>query len=144
MDSKEIKSTWKEEDGWYQNPDTSLWLKLGNRVRLGDGVSLGDCVRVGDGVSLGNDVRMGDGVSLGNDVSIISISHKYIGTLVINKDSVNIRIGCEVHPIEQWENHGAQLADKHCESEWWDTTGKHMLELLKHEAENILDRHMPK
>jgi len=119
LTSKQIKAEWKEEDGWYQNPD--------NKLR----VSLGDWVSLGNGVSLGNYV------SLGNDVRLISISHKYIGTLAVSKEGVLIRIGCEVHPAEQWDAHGAALAAKHLESEWWEATGKYMLELLKVEDKSI-------
>jgi len=179
LTSEQIKKDWKEEREWYQNPDTNLWLRLGDFVRLGDCVSLGDsvrlgdCVRLGDNVSLGDFVRLGDNVSLGDCVSLgdfvrlgdcvslgdcvrlgdngrlgdcvslgdyvrlVSINHEYVGTLVVDKSGVEIRIGCEVHSAAQWDLHGKKLAEKHNESAWWEATGKYMLELLKVEALNI-------
>ena len=99
--SDQIKKEWKEEasgSGWYQNPVTKLWLRLGNGV------------------------------------SLVSIQVKYTGTLVINKNDVQIRIGCETHPVAQWEAHGSTLAKRHKESQWWDKTGKNMLIFLISEA----------
>lgn len=113
LTSEQIKKDWKEEREWYQNPDTNLWLRLGDFVRLGDCVSLGDYVR------------------------LVSINHEYVGTLVVDKSGVEIRIGCEVHSAAQWDLHGKKLAEKHNESAWWEATGKYMLELLKVEALNI-------
>ena len=37
--SEQIKQEWEENDGWYQNPKTSLWLKIGDGAEIGDGVT---------------------------------------------------------------------------------------------------------
>ena len=159
--SKEMKASWKEECGWYQNPSTKLWLKIGdgakigdsaeigNRAKIGDWARIGDCAKIGGcakignrakiggGAKIGDCAEIGNGAKIGGGANVISIRHKYIGTLVIKKESIEIRIGCEIHPVSQWELHGAKLAEKHGESLWWTQTGQHMLELLVNEAKTF-------
>ena len=132
--SEQIKKEWHKENGWYQNPVTKTWLIIGDHVVIGDWVRIGDNVRIGDWVAIGDEVRIGDNVAIREEARIISICHNYIGSLIINQDDVQIRIGCEIHPIAQWISHGARLAEKHNKLLWWEQTGKHMLDLLISEA----------
>jgi len=141
--SEKIKASWKEEKEWYQNPVTLLWVRIGEGVSIGDDVRIGNYARIANGVSIGDDVRIGNyarianDVSIGEGVSIASITHKYIGTLALGGSSVRIRIGCEIHSAAHWDNHGAELAERHKELAWWEATGKHMLDFLKVGANNI-------
>ena len=63
-----------------------------------------------------------------------SVISKFIGNISPAKDGMNIRIGCEIHPVEEWTKRGAAIARKAGESEWWDETGKAMLAYLVNEA----------
>ena len=128
LTSELIKRKWKEERGWYQNPDAILWL------RIGDWVTIGDRVTIGDWVTIGNGARIGDRVTIGDRAIVTSVLSKYIGTLFISEDNVEIRIGCECYPPEYWDKHGIALARRHGEAQWWKSTGKYMLEYLKHET----------
>ena len=91
------------------NPNgTTVDVILGNRVRLGDGVTLGI------GVRLGNDVRLGDGVVLGNRVTLGDdvpwwcagrddrgyemIGYKARGKLIVT-------MGCRTFTIRQARDH---------------------------------------
>ena len=63
-----------------------------------------------------------------------SIKSKFIGNISPTKEGMNIRIGCEIHSIEDWTKRGAAIARRADESEWWNKTGKAMLTFLKNEA----------
>ncbi len=120
LTSKQIKREWKLENGWYQNPDTLL------RGRLGDWV------------------KLIDGVKLGGGHIISSVQSKYVGTLTIGKTQVQIRIGCETHSIAQWESHGDLLAALHGETQWWNETGRQMLAFLISEANLYTRKYLKK
>ena len=47
--------------------------------------------------------------------------------------TVCIRIGCECHPIPEWENIKEELADRH-DRAWWNAEGQYVFEYLKGEA----------
>ena len=48
-DTVEAIRTWPLDNGWYVEPISQRYVRLGNVVSLGDDVSLGDGVRLGDG-----------------------------------------------------------------------------------------------
>jgi hypothetical protein len=72
----EVTKNWDKDGIWKIAPAGVPWIKEGNRVTLGDGVTLGnwvtlgDWVMMGDGVTLGDWVRLGDGVTLGDGVRL--------------------------------------------------------------------------
>ena len=114
-------------------------VSLGNGVSLGDHTSLGSDVSLGDGVRLGNYTSLGNGVSLGDDVRIdgrfLTIQDKYVCHILPTPDGMNIRLGCKVHCIDDWDKHGAAYARSANESLWWEETGKYIYQLLRGEAE---------
>jgi hypothetical protein len=96
LTSEIIKSTWKSEGEWYQNPNTLRWLKIGYGVSIGDRVSIGNRVSIGDRVSIGNRVSIGDGVKLTiRDIVTISVlgSRKAPLTVILVPD-ITIYAGC--------------------------------------------------
>ncbi len=85
---------------------------LGN-VSIREGASIGERASVGEGACVGA------GACVGERASITSVCGKCTGNIVPMKDKVLIRIGCEIHPIEQWRSHGEELAEKYNEKVWW-------------------------
>ena len=98
--SSEIKKIWKEKDGWYQNPQTKLWLKIGN------------------------------GASIGNGTILPMIISQYVCQIypVKNKPTL-IRIGCELHDIETWKKRKWQINKTHHNSDddWFKKEGQFIL-----------------
>lgn len=126
----EIRSWPVNDSGWSVDPLTHKSIKLGCNVTIGNQVFLGDSVNLGNGVRVGNNVKigsysiigigttLGDGVTLGYVVEINSWVEIGNGVTIVDKihlPSVNIRgfvahpyapgvirVGCEIHTIEDW------------------------------------------
>lgn len=70
MDYIDVSGWDKNSFEWSIAPENCNFTVSGNFVRLGDRVMLGDDVRLGNRVTLGNNVRLGNRVRLGNGVTL--------------------------------------------------------------------------
>src|SRR4030042_54757 len=120
--STQIKREWKKENDWYLNPDTKLWLKIGDRATIGDramigngatigdratigtGATIGDRATIGNRAKIGDRAMIGDRAKIGNGAVVISVLSKYTGTLFIKTDNIEIKIGCECHLPKYWND----------------------------------------
>ena len=98
-------------------------------------------VWVGEGADIGARAIIGEGADIREGADIVSVCAKYTGNIVPLKTGIQIRIGCETHAIDSWLAHGVTLAAKHNEAEWWETTGKRMLDYLITEANLYIAEH---
>jgi bifunctional N-acetylglucosamine-1-phosphate-uridyltransferase/glucosamine-1-phosphate-acetyltransferase GlmU-like protein len=130
--TKEItmKLTKKEAEKKYPEvifDGESFWIHP--TVTLGQGCWLEQGCRLEQGCWLEQGCR------LGQDCWLITFTSKYNCNIQPYKDHINIRIGCESHPIADWTLElQEQLADKH-DRVWWDKAGKRIFSYLLQEAE---------
>jgi hypothetical protein len=71
-----------------------------------------------------------------------SVWNKYAGNILPTKDDVLIRIGCEIHTIKEWNEHGASYARQDGEAAWWKESGQYILEFLKGEVERYRAKYL--
>ena len=89
-DTVEAIRTWPLDNGWYVEPISQRYVRLGNVVSLGNDVSLGNVVSLGDDVSLGDGVRLGDGDYL----QIGPLGSRRAWLVVTIRPSVLLHTGC--------------------------------------------------
>ena len=102
------------------------YVEIGNDVEIGDYVKIGYCVKIEYGAKIGNHVEIGNHVKIGDDVeigdyvkinnirSILTFNSKYVCN---EYQQGSIRIGCEIHPIQEFKNSLHDLCMKHDEIE---------------------------
>jgi UDP-3-O-[3-hydroxymyristoyl] glucosamine N-acyltransferase len=107
-------------------------IKTGAIIRemsyIGEKTSIGVGTIIGEKSVIGAGAYIGDRVVIKKETDIDVIVSKYY----CNRYNNIIRIGCETHAIDKWENEDFQneLAIKHNELEWWNSRGKKILEFL--------------
>lgn len=99
-------------------------------------------VVIGEYVDIGARAVIGECAVIREGAVINSVCSTFNGNIIPMKDTVLIRIGCEIHTMEEWDEHGAAYARKACESEWWENSGKYMYGYLKGEAERYQEKYM--
>ena len=81
----------------HRNPDGSIVV-----------VEIGYRVEIGNWVKIGNEVKIGDGVKLHRSPL------EYHGLFIANEYSQGfVRIGCEIHSIEEWRKTLSDILDKY-------------------------------
>ena len=115
-------------------------------ARVGRGAIVGRNARVEQGARVGQDAiveqgaRVGRGAIVERDARVAAIINKYICNISPLQKSVNIRLGCELHSIPEWEELKEKIADKN-DRQWWDESGQFIYEFLKQEAERYTLRY---
>jgi UDP-3-O-[3-hydroxymyristoyl] glucosamine N-acyltransferase len=106
-------------DGWRKTP-------VGNRVRIGSGVSIGDNTFLGNNTCIGSGVHIGRDTYIGPDVSICSDVHISKGAHIGHKTYITVH-----KPTE------ALQRKRRGESKGVSTLEKFMDELMKDDASEL-------
>jgi predicted acyltransferase (DUF342 family) len=129
MTAEEIYALPTNEFGWRVLPNGNR-VQIGNNVHIGADVYIGADVRIdndvyiGTGVQIGNNVHIDDLVQIGNGVHIGADVHLdynrplmcIYGSYVGNEYAQGVvRIGCELHPIEEFLSNLTAICRKHGE-----------------------------
>ena len=111
------------------------WAIIGAWASIGARAIIGDWAIIGDRASIGVEARIGDRARIGVETRIATVCSKYVGNIVPMKDRILIRFGCETHSAEDWKRKGENYAKKHNETDYWNKSGKNIINLLIAEAE---------
>jgi hypothetical protein len=120
--------------------DIGVWVKAGD---LGGWIETEANLRVSgeawvfDKAQVSGEAQVFDKAQVSSVLSVLW--NRYAANILPLKAGVKIRIGCEVHTIKEWDEHGAAYARKDNEAEWWENHGQYIYEFMKGEAERYLE-----
>ena len=120
---KNYPSAWIRSDARIES---GAWIESDARIESGAWIERDAWIESG--------ARIGSSAVIRSGARIGSVSSKFTGNISPTKEGMNMRIGCEIHSLEEWTKRGAAIARKVGESEWWESTGKAMLAYLVNEA----------
>ena len=107
---------------------------------LGELFWIGQYARVGQGAVVEQGAVVGQDARVGQGAVVAVLINKYICNISPLKNAVNIRIGCELHTIPEWEAQKEIIADRN-DRKWWDESGRYIYEFLKGEAERYTTKY---
>jgi NDP-sugar pyrophosphorylase family protein len=112
------------------HPDAKIgnFTTLGEGSSMGKGASMGNRSSMGNGASMGYGASMGNGASMGEGASMIPGVSIPSGKIEVVKYTIQmqgpnypaillpgnlLKIGCQMHPLDEWDRIKDMLYDKH-------------------------------
>ena len=91
------------------------WSSIGARSSIGAGSSIGEGAYIGEGSSIGAWSSIGARSSIGAGSSMIRSPLYIVGSRhIVNEYRLGeLKIGCQVHTIEHWQQHVLGIARQH-------------------------------